>query len=134
MAELTLDTARKILDAAFAKARELKLFVYREIIPLLPPEEKYNLNVQMRKTGVSSTANIAEGYGRHYYKEAIRFYRIARGSLYETKDHITSCYDLQYISLGLFEKGSKLTEQAKIALNGYIAFVRNQYNSTENDI
>ena len=52
--------------AAWQKARELKLFVYREIIPLLPPEEKYNLNVQMRKNGVSSTANIAVGYSPDY--------------------------------------------------------------------
>lgn len=119
--------------AAWQKARDLKLFIYREVIPLLPDAEKYNLNIQLRKTGVSGTANIAEGYGRHYYKDAIRFYRYARGSIYESKDHITSCYDLKYISQFLFEKGLKLVEEAKVALNGYMTFVRNQNNATDDD-
>ena len=119
--------------AAWQKARDLKLFLYNEVIPLLPAEEKFNLNVQMRKTGVSGTANIAEGYGRHYYKEAIRFYRIARGSFYESKDHITSCYDLRYIPESLFKRGTKLAEQAKVTLNGYIAFLRNQNDANDGE-
>lgn len=28
---------------AWEKARDLKLFFYREVIPRLPPEEKFNL-------------------------------------------------------------------------------------------
>ena len=34
---------------AWKKARELKLFLYLEVIPMLPTEEKFNLNVQIRK-------------------------------------------------------------------------------------
>lgn len=50
---------------AWEKARSLKLFFYKEVIPLLPPEEKFNLNIQIRKASVSGTANISEGYGRY---------------------------------------------------------------------
>ena len=81
---------------AWKKARELKLFLYLEVIPMLPTEEKFNLNVQIRKAGVSGTANIAEGYGRYNHKDSIRFYLISRGSIYESKDHLMSCHDLHY--------------------------------------
>ena len=67
---------------AWKKARMVKLFFYKEIIPFLSSEEKYNLNIQIRKAGVSVTANISEGYGRYHYQEGIQFYRISRGSIY----------------------------------------------------
>jgi len=116
---------------AWRKARELKLFLYAEVIPRLPADEKFNLNVQIRKVGVSGTANIAEGYGRYHYRDAIRFYRISRGSIYESKDHLTSCYDLRYISQPIFEKGLTLIEQAKVALNGYIRYIENRIQDQE---
>jgi four helix bundle protein len=46
---------------AWKRARDLKLFFYREVIPVLPAEERFNLNVQIRKASVSGTANISEG-------------------------------------------------------------------------
>ncbi len=114
---------------AWKKARILKLFFYREVIPLLPPEEKFNLNVQIRKASVSGTANISEGYGRFYYKEGIQFYRVSRGSIYELKDHLISCLDFNFISKEIFEKGIALIEETKVTLNGYIRFVESQKNA-----
>ena len=46
---------------AWKKARLLKLFFYKEVIPNLPAEEKFNLNQQIRRAGISITANISEG-------------------------------------------------------------------------
>ena len=106
------------------KARKVKLFFYNEVLPKLPPEEKYHLDGQIRSASVSATANIAEGYGRYHYKEAIRFYRISRGSLYELKDHLISCLDFEYVQNDLFEKGKNLIEDAKISLNGYIHYIQ----------
>ncbi len=110
---------------AWKKARMLKIFFYSEIIPLLPSEEKFNLCMQMRRASVSVTANISEGYGRYHHQECIQFYRIARGSIYELKDHITTCSDLNFIDEILFENGLFLIEDAKKTLNGYIKFVKN---------
>ena len=56
------------------KCREVKLFFYEKIIPLLPKKEKFNLDIQIRKASVSITANISEGYGRYHYKEGVQFY------------------------------------------------------------
>jgi len=85
--------------------------------------EKYNLNIQIRKACISATANIAEGYGRYHYQEGIQFYRIARASIYELKDHLISCSDLTFIPPEIFEKGLSLIEDAKLTLNGYIRYV-----------
>jgi four helix bundle protein len=92
----------------------------------LPVEEKFNLNIQIRKAGVSGTANISEGYGRYHYQEGIQFYRISRASIYALKDHLISCYDLKFIEQVTLEKGIKLIEEAKITINGYINYVKSQ--------
>ena len=107
-------------------ARRVKLFFYKKILPLLPKEEKFNLDIQIRKSSCSSTANIAEGYGRYSYQQGLRFYRISKGSTYESKDHLISCYDFGYINENLYKEGQELIEKAKISLNGYINFVKKQ--------
>lgn len=111
---------------AWQKAREVRLFFYKNIISRLPKEEKYSLDIQIRKASVSSTANIAEGYGRYYYQEGIQFYRISIGSLYELKDHLISCFDLGYIDQDTVYKGQNLIETAKITLNGYINYIKHK--------
>jgi four helix bundle protein len=109
---------------AWKKARVVKLFFYQEVIPNLPHEEKFDLNAQIRRASISITANISEGYGRYHYQEGTRFYRIARGSMYELKDHLISCFDLKYIDRNALLKGISLIENAKVTLNGYIKFVQ----------
>lgn len=111
---------------AWRKCKEVKLFCYSKVLSILPTEEKYNLQLQIRKAAVSTTANIAEGYGRYHYREGIQFYRISRGSLYELKDHFISCLDFKYITKELYEEGIGLIEVAKRTLNGYIKFVNHQ--------
>jgi four helix bundle protein len=110
---------------AWKKARELKLFFYAEILPGLPGEEKYNLGIQIRRASVSVTANISEGYGRYNHQECVQFYRISRGSIYELKDHLTTCLDLNFIDIAQFNHGLTLIEDAKKTLNGYIKYVMN---------
>lgn len=113
-------------------AKETKLFFYKKIIPVLPKEENFSLKFQIRKAAVSATANIAEGYGRFYYQEGIQFYRISRGSIYELKDHLITCFDLNYIDMKLYDEGLMLIETTKKILNGYIKFVKNQKKNSEN--
>ncbi len=111
---------------AWLKCREVKLFFYKKVLPLLPKEEKFNLDIQIRKASISITSNIAEGYGRYHYQEGIQFYRISRASLFELKDHLLSCYDIGYINFNLKEEGENLIEPAKINLNGYINYINNK--------
>jgi four helix bundle protein len=106
------------------KSKEFSLRVYREVLPLLPSEEKWNLNQQLRRSSSSIPANIAEGYGRFYYQETIRFCYTARGSLEETLSHLVLCFELRYIPNELFnsleEDGERLTQ----LINGYIGYLK----------
>lgn len=108
--------------------RIVKLFFYNKVIPALPDHEKFNLISQIARASCSTTSNIAEGYGRFHYQEGLQFYRISRGSLYELKDHLISCYDLKYLDKNVCVQGNNLIEKAKISLNGYINFVKAQKN------
>ncbi len=108
------------------KCREVKL-LYNKILPLITAEEKYSLEFQVRKASVSITANITEGYGKYHYQEGTQFYRILRGSLFELKDRLTSCYDFHFINSELFNEGKNLIESAKIILNGYIKIIHPVY-------
>lgn len=116
---------------AWQDCQKAKQFFYTKILKKLPVEEKYNLDSQIRRASVSITANIAEGYGRYHYQEGIQFYRISRGSLFELKDHLISCFDFGYINKDLLEEGKELIETAKIILNGYINYIRNQKKSNK---
>ncbi len=76
-----------------------------------PKEETFSLVDQMRRSAVSITSNIAEGFGRHTYKEKIQFYYLAQGSLTELKNQLFISRDVGYLKeeeLGLLlEQASK---------------------------
>jgi len=84
------------------KAMALALVVCRQVIPALPADEKWVLNQQIRRSAQSVPANIAEGHGRFYNQENIRFCYIARGSLIETYSHLALAHDLSYIPGEMF--------------------------------
>jgi hypothetical protein len=52
--------------------------------------------------------------------------RRVKGSTYESKDHLISCYDFGFINDDLYKEGLELIEKAKISINGYINFVKTQ--------
>lgn len=78
------------------EARELAVATYK-ITKQFPPDEKYGLTSQIRRSASSVSANIAEGFGRGSRKEHSHFYRIAFGSLLETKNFIYLSAKLGYI-------------------------------------
>lgn len=89
-----------------------------------PKEEKFLLIAQIKDSARSITANIAEGYGRYHYQEAIQFCRIARGSLLETYDHLSSALDEEYITGDLFNEYKEKQEFLLKKINGYIAYLK----------
>jgi len=106
------------------RAKDFALTIYRNIVPLLPPEEKWNLNSQIRRSSLSISANIAEGYGRFYYQDNVRFCYIARGSLEETLSHLVFSFEAKYIPETLFKELSIEGDEIDRMLNGYIAYLK----------
>ena len=82
----------------YREAQELAKKVYCKVLPCLPPEEKWGLASQLRRAAASVPANIAEGYGRYYFQEAIRYCYLARGSLMELSSHLDLANDQDYLS------------------------------------
>jgi len=62
-----------------------------------PKEEMFGLTSQMRRSAVSITSNIAEGFGRSGYGDKVRFYYNAHGSLTELKNQILVAKDVGYL-------------------------------------
>jgi four helix bundle protein len=109
---------------AWRKAKELAVTVYREALPLLPPEEKWGLAQQIRRAAASVPANIAEGHARFYYQENVRFCYIARGSLEEVISHLSLARDLAYLPVEVYQ--TLITEADSLVklVNGYIAYLK----------
>ena len=76
------------------KGLHLLVKVY-EITRKYPPEEKYGMTSDMRRSANSVVHNVAEGFGRFEKKDKTRFYKISRGSAYEI---ISQTYASQMIS------------------------------------
>src|SRR5579859_432753 len=100
-------------------ARDLRYDFY-ELTKSLPDSEKFGLANQIRRAATSVTANIAEGFGRYGYQENAQMCRQARGSLFELRDHLTTCVDEGYLPV---EEGKRLDASAQSVcrlLNGYL--------------
>ncbi|RYE05638.1 MAG: four helix bundle protein, partial [Sphingobacteriaceae bacterium] len=62
-----------------------------------PKEEVYGLQSQIKRSTISIPSNIAEGCGRSQPKDMMRFYYIARGSVYELETQLYLSLDLNFI-------------------------------------
>ena len=106
------------------KAMELAVKICRELVPEFPKVEDWALSSQLRRSAQSISANIAEGYGRFYYQENIRFCYIARGSLEETLSHLIMAHKLGYLSQGELQSYQQEIDEIRRMLNGYIGFLK----------
>jgi four helix bundle protein len=108
----------------WVRAKDFAVTVYREVLPLLPKEEKWGLDQQLRRAVQSIPANIAEGYGRFYYQDNVRFCYIARGSLDETLSDLQLTYELKLIPLELYQRLVQDSDDLCRLINGYIAYLK----------
>lgn len=107
------------------KCRDIRRKIW-DVCKGFPGEEKYRLSDQMIRASRSSTACIAEGYGRYHYQENIQFCRQSRGSLYELIDHVDVALECEHLDNNHVES---LTQEIKTAiriLNGYIKYLKNR--------
>jgi len=61
-----------------------------------PKEEKFGLNIQITRAGVSIPSNIAEGSSRSSEKDYARFIEISMGSSYELETQLLIAQRLSY--------------------------------------
>ena len=97
----------------------------------LPKEELYGLSGQLRRAAVSIPSNIAEGHGRWYYQENMRFCRTYRGSIDEIIDDLNACIDEGYADGQQIERLKEEAHALIARINGYIAYLRNTKQGDE---
>jgi four helix bundle protein len=81
------------------KAHQLAVEVFEKSINL-PRSEDYGLTSQIRRASNGVAANIAEGFGRKTNKDKMHFYIMARGSAFESQNHLV----YGDLKVGYFEK------------------------------
>lgn len=108
----------------WVRAKDFALIIYKEVVPHLPADEKWNLTQQLKRAAQSIPANIAEGHGRFHFLDNVRFCYIARGSLTEVQSHITLAHELGYLSDEIYQRISIHAESIGKQLNNYIAYLK----------
>src|SRR4051812_5259605 len=104
--------------------RDLRQFVSRQVLPLLPRDEKYRLGDQLIRASRSTTANIAEGYGRNHYLDNAKFCRNAMGSCYEVLDHMICAHDEGWVGDAFLLAARTKVQLTGRCLNGYIQYLK----------
>ena len=97
-----------------------------EIYVKLPNDLKYNIGNQVIRSIDSVGANIAEGYGRFHYKDSIKFYYNARGSLWESKHWIYLLYKRDLIDNEQYKEIMNCLEILGKKLNNFIKRIKDK--------
>ncbi|MGH7718495.1 MAG: four helix bundle protein [Gemmatimonadaceae bacterium] len=89
----------RIWQKAIELARESYLLTNR-----FPREEAFGLTAQIKRSASSVPFNIAEGNGRLYRRDYLRFLAIANGSLSELDSQLELARQLGYADPAAFER------------------------------
>ena len=108
-------------------AKDIVIKTYR-LLNTFPIEEKYGVVAQCKDSVVSIPSNIAEDFGRYYFKDRIKFLYNSRGSLEETKSHLLLSDSLGFITkenIVLYHEILQDLEKLGVKLNNYIKGISN---------
>lgn len=94
------------------RAHQLVLDVYRTT-STLPPEERFGLTAQIRRSAASIPSNIAEGCVRGGDREFAHFVRVSLGSASELEYHILLAHDLGFLHDADYQRLDRLAVEIK---------------------
>ena len=101
------------------------------IYQAMPNNLKYNIGDQTLRSIDSIGANIAEGYGRFHYRDSMKFYYNARGSLWESKHWIYLLYKRSLIDKALFEEMMNYINTLGKKLNSFIESIKRKTTNVQ---
>jgi four helix bundle protein len=104
------------------KARELTRAIY-DITSQGAFAGDFTLKDQIRRAGVSSMANVAEGFEREGNKEFVRFLTRSKGSSAEVKSHLYVALDARFITEAQFTQTYQLADETGRLLGGFMRYL-----------
>ncbi|MBF6608687.1 MAG: four helix bundle protein [Flavobacterium sp.] len=108
---------------AWQKARMLNVDFYEVSSQNFHFAKDFSLRDQMRRSSISISSNIAEGFERETVKEFIRFLYIAKASAGEFRSQLYLAYDLKYLTDADFTSiNLKINEISKL-ISGLIKYL-----------
>jgi four helix bundle protein len=93
IAETKITSYRDLI--VWQRSIQMTVAIYR-LTEGFPRDEVYGLSAQMRRAGVSTASNIAEGWGRGSTGDYGRFLGMARGSNFEIQTQLVIAGELGY--------------------------------------
>ena len=103
---------------AWKFAHKLVIDIYKILDDF--PKQSYALNDQMRRSALSISSNIAEGFARKTRRDKRQFYIISLGSLAELQSQMLVAKDLGYLNEVKFGKLANQSVVVRKLINGLI--------------
>ena len=113
------------------EARELVKIVY-SLTKKTEFKKDYELVRQVRKSAVSSMANVSEGFHRNSAKDFMRFLDYSRSSVAETLSHLYVALDQDYINEQELEIVKNKANIVWKKVNNFIAYLNKSSSTTTN--
>lgn len=83
----------------------------------------FGLRDQIRRSIISVSSNIVEGFEKNNNNEFIRFFKIAKGSVGEARNQLYIAHTVGYISDDEFEKTNKLLIDIANQIGSFITYL-----------
>ena len=117
---------------AYKACREFRIYACTVVVKSLNQQKEFELAKQLKDSARSTTANIAEGYGRFHHLDNAKFCSNARGSLYEALEHIITANDEGFTTEENLSTSREYFEKSVKLLNGYINYLYRSANKSKN--
>jgi four helix bundle protein len=104
---------------------KLVMMIYK-ITEKFPRKELFSLTDQIRRSAVSITSNVAEGFSRRGTREKVQFYSMALGSLTEVQNQLIIAKDVNYLSVSDYGKIEIQSVIVHKLINGLIKGIKSR--------
>lgn len=110
---------------AWKESHKLVLLIYKAT-DSFPSKENYSLIDQMRRSAVSISSNIAEGFSRQGKKEKLQFYYTSKASLTELQNQLLIARDVNYLAREKFDEIAEHSVHVSRLITGLIRSIKSR--------
>jgi four helix bundle protein len=116
------------------KIWQLSLFITKEIYDLTAKKEfskDFGLRDQIRRAIISVSSNIVEGFEKSNNNEFIRYLKIAKGSVGETRNQLYIALTINHITKQEFEKSNNNLLSLAGQIGKFISYLEQKRQNKE---